>query len=271
MSTEIEAIKNIVQANAKAVYEDAAQPSVRVLGKALAQCTSLFATPVGRIAEIFEKNLSRYLDKLEGLTESQIIAPNTRILVPILEKMRYTDDEMVADYYAQILATASSPEGSKLVSVSFIEILNRLCADELKILEFINSYENIITLEKPDNTTYNSRLIGILPVLNVHINQKDGGYVVAIKNLSYLLNKVNLDSPRNYNMYLDNMFALGLLLKPAMISMNDKNIYALLKKDPAIADVEKGLREGQSVDYSEGRIETTDLGKQLLQIASSKK
>lgn len=271
MSTEIEAIKNIVQANAKAVYEDAAQPSVRVLGKALAQCTSLFATPVGRIAEIFEKNLSRYLDKLEGRTENQIVAPNTRILVPILEKLRYTDDEMVADYYAQILATASSPEGSKLVSVSFIEILNRLCADELKILEFINSHENIVTLEKSDNTTYYSRLTGVLPVLNVHINQKDGGYVVAIKNLSYLLNKVKLDSPQNYNMYLDNMFALGLLLKPAMISMNDKNIYVFLKKDPSIVEVEKQLSEGQSIDYSEGRIETTDLGKQLLQIGSSKK
>jgi len=50
MSPEIEAVKEIVKANATAVYEDSAQPSVRVLGKTLAQCTSLFATPVGRMA-----------------------------------------------------------------------------------------------------------------------------------------------------------------------------------------------------------------------------
>ncbi len=267
---EIEAIKDIVTANAKAVYEDAAQPAVRVVGKTLAQCTSLFATPVGRIAEIFEKNLHRYLDKLEGLNDDQIVAPNTRILVPILEKLRYTDDEMVADYYAQILATASTPENAKLVSVSFIEILNRLCADELKILEFINSSKNFITVQKEDGTAYNVILTGFLPVLNVHINYKEGGYIVAIKNLSYLLTKIKLDFPENFNMYLDNMFALGLLLKPAMIKANDDNIYISLKKDPLIENVQVQLSEGQSVGYSEARVETTELGKQLLKIGSSR-
>lgn len=268
MSPEIVVVKEIIKANATAVYADAAQPSVRVVGKALAQCISLFATPVGRIAEIFEKNLHRYLDKLDGLQESQIVAPDTRILVPILEKLRYTDDDMVADYYAQILATASSPESAKSVSVAFIEILNRLCADELKILEFINSDSNTVLLTKDDGSAYRANFNGALPVLNVHITYKEGGYLVGIKNVNYMLGNISLNVPGNYNMYLDNMFALGLLLKPAMIRVNDSNVYKLLKQDPSIKVLEARLSDGQSIDYGEARIETTDLGKQLLRVGS---
>lgn len=265
---EIQAIKEIIQANATAVYQDSAQSSVRVLGKSLSQCVSLFTTPIGRMAEIFEKNLSRYIDKLEGLSDDQIKLPETRILVPILERLRYTDDEVVADYYAQILATASTVENAKKVSVAFIEILNRLCADEIKILEFINSQNNIMFLEKENGEQYNISLFGVLPVINVHINRKEGGYFVAIKNLNYLNEKITLNNYDNLNMYFDNMIALGLLLKPAMIKSYDINIYKLIKKNPLIKKLELNLSEGQTVDYSEARIETTELGKQLLNIAS---
>jgi len=268
MIQKIEAVKEIVKANAAAVYEDAAQPSVRVVGKTLAQCISLFASPVGRTAEIFEKNIHKYLDKLEGLEEDDVVSPDTRILVPILERLRYTDDEMVADYYAQILATASMKEQAKKVSVAFIEILNRLCADELKILEFINSDENKLEILGEDGRRYLTQFPGVLPVINVHINQKEGGYTVAIKNLSYLIEQVELNSPDNFNMYLDNMFALGILLKPAMVKVHDDNIYKLLKESPIIKQLEVALADGQSVSYAESSIETTELGKQLLSVAS---
>ena len=189
-------------------------------------------------------------------------------MVPILEKLRYTDDDMVADYYAEILATASRPEGKKLVSVSFIEILNRLCADELKILEFINSSANALLLEDQEGGKYKAEFKGVLPVVNVHVVQRGGGYIVAVKNLTYLPQMIEMDSSTNFNMYLDNMSALGLVLKPAMISAHDKNIYKYIKKHPIISKVESQLGEGQSIDYSEARFELTELGRQLLSIAS---
>lgn len=272
MLNEIEAIKDIVQANATAVYEDAAQPAVRVLGKTLAQCTSLFATPIGRVAEISEKNIHRYLDKLEGLTEDQIINPDTRILVPILEKMRYTDDELVANYYAQILATASTKDSAKMVSVAFIEILNRLSADELKMLEYINSSANALMLANADGTKYSLSIQGSLPVINVHVKRNAGGYFVANKNLSYILNAVKLDSPNNYNLYIDNMIALGLLIKPFGISANDKNVYKFIKelKVEEINKIQSTLDAEHAIDFAEARIETTDLGHQLIRVGSSK-
>lgn len=265
---ELDAVKEIVKANAVAIYQDSTQPSLRVLGKMLAQYVSLFATPTGRMAEIFEKNIIRYIDKLAGLSDVQIIPPETRILVPVLERLRYTDDDVVADYYAQILATASTVEHAKKVSVAFIEILNRLCADEIRILEFINSRENSLLITTEAGATYHTSFYGVLPVMNVHITEENGGYNVAIKNLSYLLGQVELNSPNNFNMYLDNMFALGLLLKPAGIRAHDDNIYNLLKKSPLIKGVESKLTSGQNISYSESRIETTELGKQLLLVAS---
>ncbi len=268
---ELEVVKEIAKANIADIYKDSSQPAIRVLGKSLAQCTSLFATPVGRMAEIFEKNIHKYLDKLEGLSEDQIISPETRILVPILERLRYTDDGVVADYYAQILATASSVENANKVSVAFIEILNRLCADEIKVLEYINSKENTLTLEDGEGKNYNTEMLGVLPVVNVHINRKEGGYMVALKNLSYLTERITLNNQDNLNMYFDNMFSLGLLLKPSGIKAQDGNIYKLLKQNPLIKEVESKLVEGQIIDYSEARIETTELGRRLLSIASKNK
>jgi len=268
MLPEITAVKEIAKANSTALYQDAAQPSIRVVGKALAQWTSLFVTPVGRIAEIFEKNLHKYIDRLEVFEEKELVSPDPRILVPILERLRYTDDEMVSDYYAQILATASTVEHAKKVSIAFIEILNRLCADELKILEFLNSSENNLLLTQDNDTKILKSFLGILPVIDVNINQKSGGYIIGIKNLSYLSEKIKFNSPENINMYLDNMIALGLLLKPAMIRVHGEDVYNFLKKSILIKKLEEQLTEGQTIGYSEARIETTELGTQLLQVAS---
>jgi hypothetical protein len=186
--------------------------------------------------------------------------------------MRYTDDVLVADYYAQILATASTKESAKLVSVAFIEILNRLSADELKMLEFINSPANTLMLKKEDDTTYHLRLSGSLPVLNVHVKENSGGYYVAIKNLSYLLNEVKLDFPENYNLYIDNMIALGLMIKPAMIRTNDNNVYKFIKdlQSQQINKVQSELDPENSIDFSEARIEITDLGRQLILVGARK-
>lgn len=272
MIDETNAVKEIAKANATEIYRDSAQPSVRVLGKTLAQATSLFATPVGRVAEIFEKNIHRYLDKLERLTEDQITSPDTRILVPILEKMRYTDDDLVADYYAQILATASTKDSAKSVSIAFIEILNRLSADEIRLLEYILSPANRLLLINNERACYTVGLAGSLPVINVHIKRKSGGYIVAIKNLSYVLNQVDLDNPSNFNLYIDNMIALGLMIKPFGTSTNDKNVYKYIKEIRAdeIEKIEPTLDSEHHIDFAEARIEVTDLGRQLVQVGSKK-
>ncbi|MFA6973487.1 MAG: Abi-alpha family protein [Parcubacteria group bacterium] len=273
----MDAVKEIAKANAKAMYEDAAQPSVRVVGKALAQCTSLFATPIGRTAEIFENNLHKYIDKLEGIQEAELVAPDTRILVPILEKLRYTDDEVVSDYYAQILATASIKNQSNKVMVTFIEILNRLSADELKIIEYVNSKENYAQVEgltSEELVKYGLHedvkkvsITGGFPVLNINIRKKDDpAYNTLRKNFSLIPELMKLIAPENIDMYLDNMMSLGLLKKEQDKRYAFTKIYEFLEKNSYIKKVESKIGEDRRLEIERGRIDITNLGLKLLSL-----
>ncbi len=281
MTPEILGIKEIVKANATAVYQDAAQPSIRVLGKPLAQCISLFATPVGRMAEIFEKNIHRYIDKLDNLKEVEIVAPDTRILVPILEKMRFIDDEKVAEYYAEILATASKKEHANKVMVTFIEILNRLSADELKILEYINSPKHTVEVPELDEVeasehglTKGAKLFNIsgsLPVLNIRQTiEGQSGYVVLKKNFNNLDETVILNAPENIDSYLDNMISLGLIEKKHSWRFAINKIYYHLENHSVIFKLKQGHESDsrKKIDLEQGRIDMTDLGKKLLRLCA---
>ncbi|MFA5997792.1 MAG: DUF4393 domain-containing protein [Candidatus Paceibacterota bacterium] len=281
MLEEANAVKEIVKANATAVYQDAAQPSIRVVGKSLAQCVSLFASPVGRMAQIFEKNIHLYLDKLEGLKEEDLVSPDTRILVPILEKMRFTDEEKVADYYAEILATASKKEHASKVLITFIEILNRLTADEIKILEYINSPSNRVVIPEPTDAeiaqhglekgTRDVVITGSLPVMEIQRTvEGQTGYKVIAKNFNCLPEVVKLGASANLDAYIDNMISLGLIERqPNFVFAVDK-IYHHLENNPRAIAIKDLIETDQKIKakFQHGRIDITYLGKKLLSLCS---
>jgi len=271
-------VKEIIKANATEVYKDSTQPAVRVLGTSLAQCVSLFATPIGRMALIFEKNIHKFLNKLDGMDDGQLVEPDTRIIVPILEKLRYIEDEKVSDYYTEILAAASKKDQEKLVSLSYIEILNRVTADELMILEYINSEENkidISSLTQEDRDKYKLNegpdflsIKGVLPVVDVRLPiKKDAGYsgyTLLIKNFNVIDEKIKLNNYENINSYLDNLISLGLLHKPFGESLAIKPIYNHLKNHKKVSLFEPV--NGEKLDFNESRIDVTDLCKNLLNL-----
>ena len=277
-------IKEIVKANATDFYRDSAQPSVRVLGKSLAQCVSLLASPVGQMAEIFEKNICKYLNKLDRSDENNLIPPDVRIAVPILEKMRYIEEEKVADYYAEILATASQKDQKGKVILSFIEILNRVTADEIKILEYINSYENKVDISSISDNERKKiavkdnylMLKGSLPVLDIKLKSKNEyGYLgmqTITKNFNIIDEKIKLNNPQSISIYLDNLFSLGLIEKPYGISFSISAIYDHLKEHPEIEKLYEQLQftPEKEVKLEKGRINITDLCKNLLDICQDK-
>ena len=281
MLEEATAIKEIVKANAAAVYQDSAQPSIRVIGKSLAQCTSLFATPVGRMAAIFEKNIHCYIDKLDGLREEDLVSPDTRILVPILEKMRFTDEEKVADYYAEILATASKKEHANKILVTFIEILNRLSADEIMILEYINSPSNKVTIPEMsveelaqhgmEKGTTTLNITGGIPVVEIQRTvEGQTGYRILEKNFSALAEKIRLNTPSNLDAYIDNMISLGLIGKKPNFQFAIDKIYHHLENHAAIVSLNERLASDPKIKVvlQRGRIDMTDLGNKLLALCS---
>lgn len=273
---EEEIIKGIIVANGEDVYKDAAQPSLRIVGKTLSQCVSLFVSPIGRMAEILENNLNKYIDRLGNLKEEEIVSPNVRILVPVLEKLRYIDDEIVADYYIQILTAASSKENYKKVMISYIAILDRLCSDEIKIFEFINSFNNYFTLtdKEKEEKGVSSKIVyldGDIPVIDVKINEKIGpGYNLVFQNFSNISNMLELQESKNIGIYLDNMISLGIL-KRINKRLLGENVYKPIKGNEEIKKIEGNIKDGRKISFEEGIVTTTDLGKKLLELCRFKK
>ncbi len=279
---ENELIKEIVKANAAEVYTDAAQPSIRVLGKSLAQCVSLFATPVGRMAEILEMNILKYINYLENVPVQNLVEPDTRILVPILEKLRYTDESVVSDYYAKILATASDKDTASRVLPTFIEILNRLSSDEILILEHIGSSQNSVNLDGLDPDIRSKfgfsadlssvNLKGSLPVLEIKLYRNNQeGYLLLERNFCILFEKVNLKFPNNISIYLDNLISLGLLEKPANESFALGYIYQDLENHEHVRRYQSQIdSQQQRIELDKAKLNLTGLGKKLLMFGNRK-
>ncbi|MBU6339152.1 MAG: DUF4393 domain-containing protein [Rickettsiales bacterium] len=272
------AAKEIVKANVTDIYKDSLQPSVRIIGNSLAQCASLLVSPVGRVASIFEKNINKCLDRLDGVAEDNLVEPDPRIAVPVLEKLRYVEDQKVSDYYSEILASASQKDKKNRVMLSYIEILNRVTADELRILEYINSEENKIDIsgwsdeEKAEyGIENNARFLemrGTIPIIDVRIKQKNG-YLTLIKNFNNLSEKISLDSDENIAPYIDNLISLGLINKPSSETLAIKPIYKQLKNHKKLSEI--SLEQDQKINTNEGRIDLTDLCKSLLDLCQEGK
>ena len=281
---EKEIVKQIVESTALEAYKDSTKPALQVIGKSLAQCVSLFATPIGRTAQILEKNINKYLDKLEGYTKEDLVSPDTRILVPVLEKMRYTEDEEVSNYYAEILSAASKKDTKGKVLLSFIEILNRVTSDEIKILEFINSVKNTVIVEastimneqvkllnpslKPD-ALINVPLGKAVPMIDVQIGTEGTlGYHVILNNFNLLPYNVFLEFPENIDSYLDNLISLGLLHIPHGKGFANEAIYKPLKEHKKVKDLEENLQNKQKINFENSRVDLTNLSLKLLSLCS---
>jgi hypothetical protein len=281
---EKEIVRQIVESTALEAYKDSAKPALQVMGKSLAQCISLFASPIGRTAQILENNINKVLDKLEGVKKEDLVSPDTRILVPVLEKMRYTEDEEVANYYAEILAAASKKETKGKVILSFIEILNRVTADEIKILEFINSVKNTTFVEASTIMTEEVKLLNPLlnpetlvpiplgkaiPMIDVHVETEGTpGYQILLNNFNNLPDSISLEFPENIDSYLDNLISLGLLHIPHGKGFANESIYKSLKEHQKVKGLEKNLQIKQKINFENSRIDLTNLSLKLLSLCS---
>lgn len=167
--------------------------------------------------------------------------------------------------------------------VTFIEILNRLSADEIKILEYMNSPINQVPLPElteDDVTKYGLTLdtkivniTGSLPIIDLKREiSGQTGYLIVKKNFNYLEEKIKLDATNNIDFYIDNMISLGLIKKePNFMFANDK-IYHCLENHVKIINIKKEfeLIPNFKINFVKGRIDMTDLGNKLLSLCSHK-
>lgn len=264
------------------LYKDSLQPSVRIWGKYLGDLAS-------RRVRALRKNLLKAADKLQQENPENIISPKFDVAMPILEKMRYTEEEALADAYAELLKNSCLKDRQAKVLPAYSQILSSITPDEVKILDFVyrekNTYKTpvrevmkfaseeeikriLVNRNVSDDTLIHYPIAGI-PFLEVRSNLKgrECGETLA-KYFTDIDRKVDLSSSESVEVYIDNLRSLGIL-DAEVFSFIPVAIYSELESEAARQYETMIERENRVMRLVNGSIELTPLAKSFLAMCTS--
>lgn len=240
------------------IYGDLAQPSVKKVGIALETVlefsTSIFL-PIKLQNEKwrlnYTKKLDNYKNKLDQISEENIIAINPQIGIPLLEKLSYTTNEEISEMFLNLLTKASSTETANQAHPGFISLIERISSDEAKIIHYLKDKD-------------------FIPYISYRLFTKNtSGYFETLKNGTLLPFELDLIFPQNIPMYLDNLTNIGILNKEETKHKSDDNIYNELfeKYDYEMIknELAKALENFKDLIKIKSFYEITDYGKLFIQ------
>ena len=156
-------------------------PATQQVGMALGNTLGLLntATLLFRFVNVYsQENFKRYTDKVKYIPEEKIKEVEPEIAIPLIEKLSYTGNSDLAEAYANLLAKASNKDDVDLVHPGFINKLNSMSPDEVRILEYLKDFKSISyivfrAINKKDSRTQNLsyRLIGLESILGLAPNR----------------------------------------------------------------------------------------------------
>lgn len=273
-------------------YKDAGSPALRSIGRALGMLAeAAIAEPLRRKAEqIRAKNLARTEEKLRKELPENITETKVSIAVPILERMRYIEEEELADAYAELLKNSCLRDRQSKVLPSYATLLSNLTPDEVRILNFVHKGQNYSrtpawklmqvgsesTKQEIVEREIQSHQIVRFTVWGIHaleISEKSehGGFSTKEKYFNDLKKKTTLERPDNIDIYIENMKSLGIMedLRGAHglgASFIPEEIYEELK-----AEAKAKYGEGDDIDIQKRAIVLTSLERAFLDMCSPKK
>lgn len=273
------------------LYKDAAQPTVQVAGKALGQVTSLILNPIGRCAEIAEKNAMRFLNKFDIEEKDDIVSPETSIAVPILQKLSYTEEDELVELYCELLKNACLKNQKSKVLPSYTNIISSLTPDEVNILNFLFKGNYIIDLPMHvikqhqsgiatrhiipgahNNKGEQSIRFSSLPFLGVEDHESStSSWRTIVKYFTDINERITLQNPDNIELYLDNINALGVLDIRKSTHIVPTEVYKHLKeKETIIKHKENIEKHGREMVLKKGSVVFTNLGSSFLAACTRK-
>lgn len=222
------------------IYTDLAQPGVRKIGIALEtvfEFSTSMLLPIKLLNEKFklnfERNLNDYKKKLEAIPEDKICDVNPQIGTPIIEKLTYTTNEEIADLFTSLLTKASNTDTVNQAHPSFVQLIERLSVDEARIIKILKEKDNIPTI-----------------TIRAHIKGKKS-FITIHENATMLQFQTNLIFPNNINIYLDNLYCLGILSIDQSIELTDDKIYEQLLSQYDFETLSKTFTEGYGFERLE--------------------
>ncbi|WP_157585843.1 DUF4393 domain-containing protein [Spirosoma arboris] len=141
-----------------------------------------------------KKHLERVAKKLDEIPEEKIAVVPKEIAVPLLQKLSYTTNEQVAELYVNLLTSAANENTASNAHPAFVQMVERLSADEAKIIDFIKDIDELNYLH-----------------LQVDYGPPKFKQAYLLKYVSEL-DELNLDFPKNITAYLSNLVSMGILI-----------------------------------------------------------
>lgn len=277
------------------VYKDLAQPAAKNAGNAIGEVVDLIVAPVGRCANILKGNLLRTIDKLGKEEPENIIPTKPSVAIPILEKMYYTEEDALAEAYAELLKNSCLKDRQPKVLPAYVDILSRLTPDEVGILDLIyrnkNTYKVLVKdvirfvpeefrqkydCSKISHETLESLIpypVDGIPYLEVRscADEPDGGYRVVVKYFTDIDKKVVLSDPENCETYIENLQALGIFNLGLATLFPPISVYDCLEQE-ATRNYRSSIEQhSRTMKLLRGRIELTPLAESFLAMCTSGK
>lgn len=265
------------------LYKDSLQLSVRIWGKFLGDLAS-------RRVRALRKNLLRADDKLQQEAPENIVSPKFDVAMPILEKMRYTEEEALTEAYAELLKNSCLKDRQAKVLPAYSQILSSLSPDEVKILDFLYSGKNCYEISGEEleevmseeerselkhylNSTGHKivraphQIVG-LPFIEVRIQNPGLLSQNAAKYFSDIDEKISLSNPENAGAYIENLKAAGLFTVRENVCFTPASIYSDLEK--SAMDYKEALEmQGCVTEMVKGQIRLTSLAQSFLAMCTS--
>ena len=217
------------------------------VGDAMDMVLKMFREYYPKLREEILKDLRCDVEeKLKNIPNENIVPPNPRIAIPVLQNASITEEKDLRKMYANLLANSMNKVVKNGVHPGFVQIINQLSPDEAKILKYIYG-------------------VKVIPTITVRYEAEDGAGYDIVRNFSIIGTLIECEEKIRLNKYFDNLIRLGLVYSSNALShLTDKSKYVPLKEDKFILDlIEKAKKYKEpynNAKINEGFIAITDYG-----------
>jgi hypothetical protein len=234
------------------IYGDLAQPSVKKVGTALEtvfEFSTSLLLPVKLLNEKFkinfEKRLNDYKDKIEQIPEDKLCEVNPQIGTPLIEKLSYTTNDEIADLFTNLLIKASSTDTVNLAHPAFVQLIERLSVDEVRIVKHLLNKDTI-------------------PCISLRAQLQEVGFHEILRNGTLIQFEIELLFPQNIKTYLDNLTSMGILDISHGLQQQSEDVYNPIYEKYAYDNVKDNYTKTSAfkdVTKHKSYYQITDFGK----------
>lgn len=126
----------------KEAYSDALSPSMKQFGQLIedmAKTVRLALYPI-QVAAAYQDKFAGFLKRsISNVSEEERIPPPKQILGPVLEGIKYEEEEGILwEMFSNLLSNSMDKRGAKLAHPAFPSLIKQLAPDEAKLLRTIS-------------------------------------------------------------------------------------------------------------------------------------